>query len=208
MGASIGQASGFYHAFKLSDTHKDIVATIGDSTFFHSGTAPLMDAVVQDSRFVLVILDNSTTAMTGNQPTPACGIDVCGLTSPKLSLENAVKGCGVGFCRVGNPYDLPEFTGLLKEAGSYAREQGVAVVIARYPCLVNKQTDFKRERVAVRVSESCNGCAYCIKQFECPAIEFNKETKKAFINPASCSECGVCVHVCPQHAIKEVGGDE
>jgi indolepyruvate ferredoxin oxidoreductase, alpha subunit len=204
MGASIGQASGFYHAFRLAGKHKDVVATIGDSTFFHSGTAALMDAVIQDSRFVLVILDNSTTAMTGNQPTPACGIDACGSASPRLVIEDVVKGCGVGFCRIGNPYDLPEFIEILNEAGSYAKDRGVAVVIARYPCLVDKRSrGAQRERINVCVSDSCNGCGYCIKQFECPAIGFDELNRRAVINSVSCSGCGVCLHVCPSGAIKE-----
>jgi indolepyruvate ferredoxin oxidoreductase alpha subunit len=209
MGASIGQASGFYHAFSLAGKHKDVVATIGDSTFFHSGTAPLMDAVIQDSRFVLVILDNFTTAMTGNQPTPACGIDACGSDMPKLAIEDVVKGCGAGFCRVGNPYDLPDFISLLKEAGSYAKERGVAVVIARYPCLVDKRgRDARADIIGVEVSERCNGCGYCIKQFECPAIEYDEVNRRAVINQAACSGCGVCLHVCPSGAIEKAGGDE
>jgi indolepyruvate ferredoxin oxidoreductase alpha subunit len=206
MGASISQASGFYQAFKLSGTHKDIVATIGDSTFFHSGAAALMDAVVQDSRFVLVILDNSTTAMTGNQPTPASGLDACGNAVPKLSIEDIVRGCEVDFCRIGNPYDWPEFVGLLKEAHSHTMDKGVAVVIARYPCLVDKRSDGTlRERINVYVSDLCNGCGYCTKQFECPAIGYDETLMRAVINTGACSGCAICIHVCPQGAIKKAG---
>ena len=73
MGAAISQAAGFYHAYKNEEKPPDIVATIGDSTFFHAGIPPLIDAVVQKVKFVLVILDNRTTAMTGSQPTPTSG---------------------------------------------------------------------------------------------------------------------------------------
>jgi indolepyruvate ferredoxin oxidoreductase alpha subunit len=73
MGAAISQAAGFYHAYKHEKKRPDIVATIGDSTFFHAGLPALVDAVNQGVRFVLVILDNRTTAMTGNQPTPSSG---------------------------------------------------------------------------------------------------------------------------------------
>jgi indolepyruvate ferredoxin oxidoreductase, alpha subunit len=204
MGASIGQASGFYHAFRLGGVHKDVVATIGDSTFFHSGTAELMDAVIQDSRFVLIILDNSTTAMTGNQPTPACGIDACGAAMPKLAIEDVVRGCGAGYCRIGNPYDLPGFIGILKEAGEHAQEKGVAVVIARYPCLVDKRSGAAGTgRINVCVSDLCNGCSYCIEQFECPAMEYDEINRRAVINQGLCSGCGVCIHVCPAGAIKK-----
>ncbi len=71
MGAAISQAAGFYHAYKNQAKRPDIVVTIGDSTFFHAGLPALIDAVSQNVHFVLVILDNRTTAMTGNQPTPA-----------------------------------------------------------------------------------------------------------------------------------------
>ncbi len=206
MGASISQASGFYQAFKLGGTQKDIVATIGDSTFFHSGAAALMDAVVQDSRFILVVLDNSTTAMTGNQPTPASGLDACGNAVPELSIEDIVKGCKVEFCRVGDPYDLPGFIDLLKEAHSHTKDMGVAVVIARYPCLVDKKSNGAlHERIDMYVSDLCNGCGYCIKQFECPAIEHDAPSGKAVINAEACSGCAICAHVCPQGAIKKVG---
>jgi indolepyruvate ferredoxin oxidoreductase alpha subunit len=206
MGASISQASGFYHAFKLNGTHKDIVATIGDSTFFHSGATALMDAVVQNSRFVLVVLDNSTTAMTGNQPTPAAGLDACGNACPTLSLEKIINGCGVEFCKIGNPYDMPEFVELLKEADQHNKDKGIAVIIARYPCLVDKRNSApKRERTDVYVSDACDGCSYCIKQFECPAIEYDETLSRAVINTEACAGCAICVSVCPKGAIKKVG---
>lgn len=208
MGASISQAAGFYQAFRLSGKETDIVATIGDSTFFHAGVPALIDAVVQDARFVLVVLDNSTTAMTGNQPTPATGTGVCGNTLAKISIEGIVRSCGIKFCRVGDPYDMPAFAKLLKSAHRHARDKGLAVVISRYPCLVGKSPKTeKRERIDVCVSSSCNGCSYCIKQFECPAIEYDESSKQARINQLSCSGCGICIHVCPTKAIRRVGAE-
>ena len=205
MGASISQAAGFYQAFKLGGKETDIVATIGDSTFFHAGVPALIDAVVQDARFVLVVLDNSTTAMTGNQPTPATGIDACGNPRTSISIEGLVKSCGVKFCRVGDPYDMPKFTKLLKSARRHAREKGLAVVISRRPCLVDKRMkEVKRERIDVSVSPACDGCSYCIKQFECPALEFDQAGKRARINQLICSGCGICIHVCPKKAIEKV----
>ena len=205
MGASISQAAGFYQAFRLTGQHRDIVATIGDSTFFHAGVPALMDAVVQDARFVLVVLDNSTTAMTGNQPTPATGLDACGNPRAKISIEGLVRSCGVRFCRVGDPYDMSQFTKLLRSARRHAKEKGLAVVISRHPCLVDKRAKEARHyRIDVAVSSSCDGCAYCIKQFECPAIEYDKSAKQAVINQLACSGCGICVHVCPKKAIKKV----
>ncbi|HTZ18807.1 MAG TPA: indolepyruvate ferredoxin oxidoreductase subunit alpha [Dissulfurispiraceae bacterium] len=205
MGASISQAAGFYQAFKLGGKDTDIVATIGDSTFFHAGVPALIDAVAQDARFVLVVLDNSTTAMTGNQPTPALGVDACGNPIAKISIEGLVKGCGVKYCRIGDPYDLPGFTRLIRAAKKHAREKGLAVVISRHPCLVDKRMkEAQHDRIAVSVSPACDGCSYCIKQFECPAIEHDEKEKKAVINQLLCSGCGICVHVCPKKAIEKV----
>ena len=106
MGAAISQAAGFYHAFKHARKRPDIVATIGDSTFFHAGVPALIDAVAQRVKFTLVILDNRTTAMTGNQPTPASGFGACGEPLDIVDLESLVAGCGVKFVRPGRP--VPE----------------------------------------------------------------------------------------------------
>jgi indolepyruvate ferredoxin oxidoreductase alpha subunit len=153
----------------------------------------------------LVVLDNSTTAMTGNQPTPATGIDACGNPRASISIEGLVKSCGVKFCRVGDPYNMPKFTKLLKSAHRHSLEKGLAVVISRRPCLVDKRVkEVKRERIDVAVSSACDGCSYCIKQFECPAIEFDQAGKRARINQLMCSGCGICIHVCPKKAIEKV----
>lgn len=202
MGASISQAAGMYHANRLMEKEMSIVATIGDSTFFHSGIPALIDAVVQGARFVLVILDNSTTAMTGNQPTPATGVGACGDTACAVSIERIVESCGVSFCKTGNPYRVPEFIGLVKEAREYSAAEGLAVVIARYPCVMDKRQKEKHKPAgAVTVSESCDGCMYCVKEFECPALEFDDKEKKVRINNTLCNCCGVCLHVCPKKSI-------
>ncbi len=208
MGASISQASGFYQAFRLGGNETEIVATIGDSTFFHAGVPALIDAAVQDARFVLVVLDNSTTAMTGNQPTPATGTDSCGNPLAKISIEGLVKGCGIKFCRVGDPYDMPGFIKILKSARKHAKDKGLAVVISRHACLMDKRAKAAEcNRINVEISSSCDGCSYCIKQFECPAIEYDGDRKLARINQLVCSGCGVCIHVCPRKAIKKVGAE-
>ncbi|MEJ2724754.1 MAG: thiamine pyrophosphate-dependent enzyme, partial [Deltaproteobacteria bacterium] len=100
MGAAITMASGFYHAFEQDKVEQPIVATIGDSTFFHSGTAGLLNAVYNGARFILVVLDNLTTAMTGMQPTPALGIRADGSEGKAISLERLIAGCGVDYIEV------------------------------------------------------------------------------------------------------------
>lgn len=197
MGAAVSQAAGFYHAYRITGQQQDVVATIGDSTFFHAGIPPLIDAVVQGSRFVLVILDNATTAMTGNQPTPALGTE----TGRAVDIASVVEGCGVRFCKTGDPLDLPRFTRLVKEAVDFARSDSIAVVIAKSPCLVDRNRPTVR-RAQVQVDATCTGCRLCTRQFECPALVYDEALKKVSVDLLICSGCGVCLDVCPAGAIR------
>lgn len=203
MGAAISQACGFYHAYKNEKKRPDIVATIGDSTFFHAGVPALIDAVVQNVGFVLVILDNRTTAMTGNQPTPATGHGACGEETQTVDIRSLVEGCGVRFLREANPYEIKDFIALLKEAVQYSRKNGPAVVISKYPCVLHRaRQGGSGEYIPVEVSDDCDGCGYCIKHFECPALIYHddEEDKHVSIDPILCTACGVCLNVCPKEA--------
>ncbi len=205
MGAAISQAAGFYHAYKDQEKPPDIIASIGDSTFFHAGLPALADAVIQKARFLLVILDNRTTAMTGNQPTPETGIGACGEPLASIDLPALIKGCGVEYCRTGDPYQLKAFTRTLKEALRQARENGPCVVIARHPCLLDRrQKDEQSLPVKVEINENCDGCRFCIDHFECPALVMDKHEEKVTIDRLLCSGCGVCIEVCPKQSIQEV----
>jgi len=206
MGAAVSQAAGFHHALKNRAKQPPIVATIGDSTFFHSGIAPLVDSVVQKVPFVLVILDNSTTAMTGNQPTAASGWGVNGESLARVDLAAVVKGCGVGFCRQADPYAIKEFAALLKEALAYCRDHGPAVVISKRPCLLDlRRRGGNWEPKQVVVTEACDGCGFCVTQFECPALVLAEGDKQVVLDTMVCTGCGVCVEVCPKKALEVVG---
>ncbi len=203
MGAAISQAAGFYHAFKGQEKPRDVVATIGDSTFFHAGLPALVDAVSQGVRFVLVILDNRTTAMTGNQPTPASGRGACGEPLQNVDIEKLVAGCGVGFIREADPYQTDACIQVLKEALAYSRENGPAVVISRAPCLLDKQAARSKSMGAPPVvTDDCDGCGYCVQHFECPAIVMAEDESHVTIDPVLCSGCGVCLYVCPKQSIQ------
>ncbi len=200
MGASINQAAGFYHSFKTSGSEaKTVVATIGDSTFIHSGITALINAKYNDARFILMILDNSTTAMTGNQPTALTGVMADGSPGNSVDLHGILKGCGMQFVKTVDPFDIEKMIATLKEAEKFTRasDGGIAVIIAKRPCLMISE---KKKVYSVSVSEACTGCNYCITNFECPALITVKD--RAAIDQLSCSGCGVCVHVCPIKAIE------
>ncbi|MFO7753823.1 MAG: thiamine pyrophosphate-dependent enzyme, partial [Desulfobacteraceae bacterium] len=204
MGAAVSQAAGFSHAFG-DDARPPVVATIGDSTFFHSGIPALIDARVQKAKFLLVILDNRTTAMTGNQPTPASGVDAGNNPVPAVNIEQVVRGCGIEYVKSGNPLDVKNFTALVKEGVSYAVENGPAVILAESPCLLSLSRDEIRQRyVKVEVEDTCDGCGYCLSHFECPAIVMSESGDNVTIDYGLCTGCGVCVSVCPKNSIKTV----
>ncbi|MDD5204057.1 MAG: indolepyruvate ferredoxin oxidoreductase subunit alpha [Desulfobacterales bacterium] len=206
MGAAITMASGFYHSFAQDGSEQPIVATIGDSTFFHSGPAGLLNAVYNGARFILVILDNLTTAMTGMQPTPALGVRADGSSGKAVSLERLVAGCGVDYIEVLDPYDIKRMTESLKKASEYIREPegGIAVLIARHPCLIAYRDNDARRKVTV--TDKCAQCNFCLDRFECPALYLDQNLGRVNINRQICSDCGVCLQICPKGAIEEVGG--
>jgi indolepyruvate ferredoxin oxidoreductase alpha subunit len=153
MGASITFASGLYHAYDQDGMDVPIIATIGDSTFYHSGAPGLLNSVYNGARFLLVILDNSITAMTGMQPTPESGITADGHPGAALSLEELVRGCGVKYLRVVNPYHMKDLIREARRAREYTQQPdgGVAVIIARYPCITHQRDQLKIHPIRVDI---------------------------------------------------------
>ena len=206
MGAGITLASGFYQAYHQDKNDIPIVATMGDSTFYHSGTSSLLNAVYNNARFILVLLDNEITAMTGMQPTPGIGVTAEGTEGQKIPLEALIRGCGVKWIKTIDPYDVDGMIQLLKEARQYTKseEGGIAVIVARHPCIIRYQEALGECRTEVHITDECNGCRYCVDYFECPALRMNEEEDRAEIDRMLCVDCGVCVKVCPRGAIVPV----
>lgn len=195
MGSSISVASGLYHAGEK----RPICCSIGDSTFFHSGMNSLLNAIVNKANITVTILDNRITAMTGHQPNPGVGYTATGEQTVQVSLEELCKAMGAEFVSVVDPYKLEE----IQEAFKAAKEfEGVAVVIARQPCVISGKRAGIRRAPYVVDPEKCEGCKQCVK-FGCPAIEFDEQNKCAVIT-ALCSGCGVCAQICKFDAIQEV----
>ncbi len=196
MGSGINLASGFYHAYKQDGQEKPIVASIGDSTLLHSGIPGLINAVTSGARFVLVILDNHTTAMTGFQPTPLNPEAHNGMESGNVSIPELVKACGVRFVREADPYQHEEFRLVLKAAGRHTLEPegGVAVVIAERPCRLHQPGSV--EPLPVLITDECDGCRYCLIAFECPALTLSTDASRVDLDEALCIDCGQCVDAC------------
>jgi len=196
MGSSVGAAGGFSKA-----TDQTIVSFIGDSTFFHAGIAGLVNGVYNGHKFIYVILDNRTTAMTGHQPHPGVGVTGMGETAPHISIENIVKGIGVEWVRTVHAYDMDEMVKAFKEASEH---DGVSVIVAKDPCILTKEgaKETKGPKVATIDQEKCVKCHICIRTFACPAF-YTEEERTVKINDLLCTGCMACLEVCPHDAIKE-----
>jgi indolepyruvate ferredoxin oxidoreductase alpha subunit len=201
MGGGVTLAEGFFDAFSQDNNVIPILASVGDSTFFHACLPPLYDAVQKKKRFTLVILDNSTTAMTGMQPTPQSGITADGTPTTSLNIEEVVKGFGVKFLRTLDPYDVPMMLGTLKEAQEYLQRKnsGPAVIVARRECVLSSKGRGQQFLEPIDLEDDCTGCKTCVTRFGCPALLFDEEKKKVIIDDTLCTQCGICLYVCPRH---------
>jgi len=207
MGACISQGAGFYQAYAQDGDFPTVVVTIGDSTFFHAGLPALVNAVIQQARIIVVILDNATTAMTGGQPVPHMGVAAGGKPTKAVAIEPLVKASGVEFLEVCDPYDSERFELLLKQADDYIRspEGSVAVLISRHGCIMDPRVRKGQEVSVIRINDKCIGCRKCTNAFECPALIFDAENEVALVDQDRCIGCGTCIPVCPVDAIvKEV----
>ncbi len=205
MGAAVSMAAGFSQAYRQDSEKKTVVATIGDSTFFHSGLSGLLSAVYTDARFILVILDNAVTAMTGMQPTPGTGVLADGTPGNAISLEDTVRGTTVEFLEIVDPYDFSRMKEILKKAEEYIHspDGGVAVIISRAPCLINEKktrAQWAGQRIDVDQAK-CEGCGLCVKAFECPALIQDEPKGPVRIDHSLCVDCASCVVACKEEAI-------
>jgi len=189
MGAGITIAQG------LQRVEPDTVhfAFTGDSTFFHSGITGVVNAVYNQTDIIVVVLDNSTTAMTGNQPHPGIGLTMMNTKTEKISIEKVVTALNVSAVIKVNPFDQNAANEAVR---SLMAQRGVRVLIFEAPCIAISKNSAK---AAVDTSK-CIGCKICVQRFGCPAISL--EDGKARVNPSLCAGCGVCASVCKPDAIK------
>ena len=191
MGASVGMAHGFKKATEGASRN---VAVIGDSTFLHSGVTGLINAVYNQSGITLIILDNSTTGMTGHQQHPATGKNLKGEPAPVVLLDELCKACGVKDLQIVDAYDVKAVEKAVKAATA---SEEVSVIIAQKPCALLDKTPKPKVRV-----EGCKNCGVCMK-IGCPAI--SKGEKGIVIDSIQCTGCEVCSQICPFGALKKEG---
>jgi indolepyruvate ferredoxin oxidoreductase alpha subunit len=206
MGASIGVAVGLSHAL---GSGKGIVATIGDSTFLHSGMTGLLNAASSGAGITVVILDNRITAMTGGQFHPGAGKDLHGSVSRPVELAKLCQALGVDRIKVVDPYDLKQTQSVLKEE---METDTLSVVITNRPCALYPPENRKKvKQIPFTVNpDACIGCHTCFR-VSCPAIsESDQMTAKgktqSQIDPEICTGCSVCAKVCPVGAIVRIKG--
>ncbi|MDL2246464.1 indolepyruvate ferredoxin oxidoreductase subunit alpha [Methanobrevibacter sp. OttesenSCG-928-K11] len=190
MGSSIGDGGGFSVA-----TNQKVVSFIGDSTFFHSGIAPLVNAVHNKQNFIVTVLDNRITAMTGGQPNPGMPIDGMGDVAPEISIRKIALATGCDFVKVINPMNLEQTIDTYKQAFEH---EGVSVIISKYPCTLIKGLVHKPP---ITIDENkCNLCNKCVNELACPAISL--QNNKIVIDSTACDGCGLCMQVCKYGALK------
>jgi indolepyruvate ferredoxin oxidoreductase alpha subunit len=202
MGASIG----VLHGMSLAGIPEKRVCTIGDSTFYHSGIAPLVNMVHNRSRGVVILMDNSVTAMTGHQDHPGVGWAVSEEREAEaVDLEKLVRSIGIRQVKVVDAFKIEEVETGLKECLAF---DGPSVLITRGECVFVSRDPQPANYVR---TDACLACHACFR-VGCPAIGLSDEKYaknkryKARIDPTLCVGCDICMQVCPTGVIVAPGG--
>ncbi|MCR4599769.1 MAG: indolepyruvate ferredoxin oxidoreductase subunit alpha [Acetatifactor sp.] len=190
MGAGIGIAQGVFH----TEPDTKCFAFVGDSTFFASGITGTINAFYNQADLTLVILDNSTTAMTGHQPHPGTGRTVMGQVVEKVSMEKVLRAIGLTTVETVDPLDYALSVETVKRVTA---EHGVKAIIFRSPCIALTKPSGKS---AVDPAK-CIACGKCIRELGCPALILGEDGKKAKIDTSLCTGCTLCEQICPVKAI-------
>lgn len=191
MGAGLNIAQGI----EKVEPDTTCFAFVGDSTFFASAITGVVNAVYNQANMILIVLDNSTTAMTGHQPHPGTGRTVMGEIVQKINIEQVLRGIGVTDVKTVNPLDLNSSVACVREM---ADKTGVKAIIFKSPCIAITKPEFSLHIDA----EKCIGCKKCIRELGCPAIVL--DNGNVCIDDTMCTGCGLCSQVCPTSAI--IGG--
>lgn len=196
MGASISTLHGMEKA-KGKEYIKNWVAVIGDSTFMHTGVNSLMNMVYNQATGTVMILDNSTTGMTGHQDHAATGKTLKGEIVPAINIYQLCKAMGIEHVVEVNAFDTKELERIVKE--EVARD-AVSVIITKSPCVLLKGNVFPYK--CKPVQDKCKKCGMCLKP-GCPALTKNADGTIC-IDDTMCNGCGLCEQLCKLGAIEKV----
>jgi len=202
MGGGAGVATGFGQLWRFG-FDQPVMAVCGDSTFFHSVMPALVNGVHNKSNFILVVLDNGATAMTGFQPHPGSELTAIGEEAEQISIEKVCSAIGARV-EICDPFNLKATTATLLNL--LEDKDGVRVAIMRRTCeLVRGKREEKPYKMTV-IAEKCLGeeCGcnrICNRVFRCPALVWDAKAGKNHIDEVLCSGCGVCADICPRGAI-------
>jgi len=200
MGADITMAQGFYH----NEPDRYCFSFIGDSTFFASGITGVVNAVYNQAKQTICILDNSTTAMTGHQPHPGTGVTMMGEIVKKISIEKILDAIGVKPVITVNPFDQKAATEAVQQA---SETPGVSAIIFKAPCIaIAQKVGWEKPHALTVDTTKCIGCRKCINELGCPALSVSTATNAkgkqlVDIDKSLCTGCGLCSQVCPVKAI-------
>lgn len=202
MNCGVGIAQGILHKTE----GEEVLAYVGDSTFFHSGIPGLINAVQQNADMVLVIMDNKCVAMTGHQASPTTETTLDGGRCRPVDIKGLLRSIGISYVRTVNPFNIKATTVAIKEA--LRKRQGVRVIISEAECalLHGRRVSKKSPRGEVYYQidpERCQQCNECYVELGCPSIR-KYEAGGGFyyyIEEASCLHCGACHDLCPNSAI-------
>ena len=194
MGAGINIAQGVTHV----EPDTAAFAFVGDSTFFASGITGVVNAFYNQANMTLVVLDNSTTAMTGHQPHPGTGRTMMGQVVEKVSIERVLRAIGLTVVETVDPLDHELAVETVRRV---ADEPGVKAIIFRSPCVVLA----KPQTRSTVDAKKCVGCQRCVRELGCPALVPDAATGKVSIDATQCTGCTLCEQICPTQAIS--GGE-
>lgn len=208
MGSGINLAEGLGQLTNYGLDQK-VVTVCGDSTFFHTIMPGLVNATYHHANMLLMVLDNSATAMTGFQPHPATGLTAMGDHVRPMDIQKIVEGIGCDV-EIADPFQVEETEQVIRRL---LNKPGMNVLILRQPCatLMSKQTR-KKARVWVDqdkcLGDGCGCDKYCSRVWGCPGNTWDFKKNKALIDPVTCVGCGVCAKLCPAGAIQVEGGED
>ncbi len=195
MGASISSLHGIEKA-KGKEYIKDWVAVIGDSTFLHTGVNSLMNMMYNNATGTVIILDNSTTGMTGHQDHAATGKTLQGDPTYAIDIPGLCRAMGVKNVVEVNAFDIETLEKTVKE--EVARDE-VSVIITKTPCVLLSKA---KKPLYVAHEDKCKKCGMCMKP-GCPAMTKNPDGT-IHIDDTMCTGCGLCASLCKFDAIELV----